>query len=144
MFHENPQLDSPAKMMMSLVSMIAGDETVNTMRKTALYFGLRGYVFTYLYQFCFFIMIKNVIIFLITSTFMKQLKDSKKRGKKSNKYTGSKKKGGVVENVKLHRGNMVTTRMLRTRDKELAKDRFKARTKYMFEANMEQVKTEIE
>jgi hypothetical protein len=75
---------------------------------------------------------------------MKQLKDSKKRGKKSNKYTGSKKKGGVVENVKLHRGNMVTTRMLRTRDKELAKDRFKARTKYMFEANMEQVKTEIE
>lgn len=148
MFHENTEMDTTSKVMISLVAMIAGDETLNTMRKTAFIFGFRGYVFTYAFSFVFFLMIKNVVIFLFTSTFMKQLKETKKaklEKKRRIKNTPKKQRNkNFTEKVKLHRGNMMTTRMLRTSDKELAKDRFKARTKYMFEANMKKVKSEIE
>jgi hypothetical protein len=76
-FHEQEGLDSTAKVMMSLVSLMSGDETLNTMKRTALVFGLKGYIFTYAFSFVFFIMINKVVIFLMTSTFMKQLKESK-------------------------------------------------------------------
>jgi hypothetical protein len=143
MFNDNPEMDSPSKIIMSLVSMIGGDETINTMRRTALIFGFKGYVFTYAFSFVFYIMINKVVVFLFTSTFMKELKDSKTK-RKETKTKPISKYSKKNQEVKLHRGNMMTTRMLRTSDKTLARDRIKAKSKYMFEANMKKVKKEIE
>lgn len=140
LFHDNPEMDSASKLVMSLVSMISGDETWKTLKRTALVFGFKGYLFSYAFSFGFFILINKVVVFLFTSTFMKELKDSKTKRDHQNASKYSKN----LQNIELHRGNMLTTRMLRTSDKALARDRIKAKTKYMFEANMQRVKKEIE
>ena len=135
-FHDDPYFDTVDKMMISLGSLITGDEVLGTLRIAGFKYGVTGYIFTYAYSFVFFYMIKNVVIRLITTTFMKQLKLSKIQ-------SAIKISGEINEKPKLNRGNMITTHMLRMNQALLLKDRLIAKGKNMFEANLKYIENEI-
>ena len=160
LYHEQG-MDSMQNTTVILLAMSVGDEILATFDKLAIseFPSFWAYFFILAFTVLFHIIIQNIIIFIMTTSYIKQRRNgekwfgrnrrkSRKKRKKTQKKTISRQETleedwDGAPTVQLTRQNMKTTKFLRMRVKDILRDEVKRRTKFMFRANVETIKADI-
>lgn len=146
LFQQSSYFESIQAIVILLASISTGDEVINGFIRAMNENYFWGFFFVLLYSATFYLIVQNVFVFVITSTFMKVFKQKEEEERARKKLKAKKYLNFFYffsKKFELTMENMRTTAMLRLSDRELIKQEVKKQSHYMFKANMEKIKTEI-